>query len=122
MKSMRKLKIVLSILIIICVGCSANLSPLDSASTHYKDSSEFNSLKTLVSHLKKGMTQTDVESLLGKPDYSPIEGQYYYSSTERVFSESQQRDVPKGLVVSYRDKDGMVTSFLQEFWLGPIEE
>jgi len=61
--------------------------------------------------LQKGMPRTDVERMLGPADYSPVEGQYYYSSTRANY----------GLIVDYR-RDGQGTDQLQDFTLGAIGE
>lgn len=52
------------------------------------------------------MKKTEVEALLGEPDYSPTDGQYNYSSSERN----------RILVVDYR-LDTQVTDRLQHFEL-----
>jgi hypothetical protein len=57
------------------------------------------------------MPRVEVERMLGAPDYSPVEGQYYYSSDRHN----------QGLVVDYR-LDGQMTDRLQDFTLGPIGE
>lgn len=70
------------------------------------------------------MSQGAVERLLGAPDYSPIEGQCYYSSDRR-----NAEGVTIGLVVEYRKteyrKDGIHTTLtgkLESFTLMAIGE
>jgi hypothetical protein len=57
------------------------------------------------------MPRAEVEQLLGEPDYSPTDGQYYYSSNRNKL----------GLVVDYRI-DGEATSQLQRFGMETLGE
>lgn len=107
---------------VVLTGCSIGLSSVEYAGEHYKDHRDFASLETLVNSFHMGMPRSEVERLLGEPDYSPIDGQYYYSSDRTVFSDDQNRDVSVGMVADYRDENGGVTDRLQEFWLGPKGE
>lgn len=107
-------------LIIALVGCSS--SPLENASRQYQSDKEYKSLKVIHGHLSKGMARNEVERLLGEPDYSPTDGQYYYSSSLSEYSKEQERETPVGLIVDYRDKSGAITSTLREFSFGPIGE
>ena len=74
------------------------------------------------------MEESKVISLLGEPEYSPLEGLYYYSSDRRdpVLLDKKdinnEVDVPVGLIVDYRDEQGRVTEQLQKFQLGRIGE
>jgi hypothetical protein len=71
------------------------------------------------------MKRTVVEDLLGEPDYSPVEGQYYYSSDRKDYVEAEgtkDTQVTIGLVIDYRDNNGVVTEQLQTFQIGPIGE
>lgn len=106
----------------ILLGCSAGLLSLENDSARYKHNKGYTSLETICNSFYKGMPRTEVEHLLGEPDYSPINGQYYYSSDRSVYLEDQGREVSVGLVVDYRDMNGKITETLQEFWLGPIGE
>ncbi|KPJ87743.1 MAG: hypothetical protein AMJ53_17680 [Gammaproteobacteria bacterium SG8_11] len=95
------------------------------ASASYKKNHDYASLERIVAHLNKGMKREKVENLLGEPDYSPTEGQYYYSSDRREAIEGTDqgtREVSVGLVVEYRDKNENLTNELQEFQLGAIGE
>lgn len=94
------------------------------ASQRYKRTRDYTSLKTLTGCLKLGMPQSEVESLLGEPDYSPIEGQYYYSSNRK-----NAEGVILGLVVEYRKTTYggaeikiEITGKLESFSLMPIGE
>ena len=90
-------------LVLVAASCA---SALERASTRYKQDRDDGSLQTIARALHAGMTKTEVESLLGPPDYSPTPGQYNYSSTERN----------RILVVDYR-LDTQVTDRLQHFEL-----
>lgn len=103
-------------------GCFFNLSHLEKASTSYKQTKDYASLSKISKSLSKGMLRKEVVRLLGEPDYSPIDGQYYYSSDHYEYSEEQDRDVSVGLVVDYRDSNGELTSKLQEYKIGRISE
>lgn len=90
----------------------------------YKRSRNYASLRVLVKRLKVGMSQQTVERLLGEPDYSPIEGQFYYSSDRK-----NAGGVTIGLVVEYRKteyrKDGIHTTLtgkLESYTLMAIGE
>jgi negative regulator of genetic competence, sporulation and motility len=104
------------------VGCFAGLSPIEKAGESYKQNKDYASLKDIHSGLFKGIGRNAVERLLGEPDYSPIDGQYYYSSDYSKYSEEREREVAVGLVVDYRDRNGRTTERLQEYWLGIINE
>lgn len=110
---------------LICIyiaACTNNLSLIEDASARYKLDKNYTSLKVIFKSLHKGMDRQSVERLLGEPDYSPIDGQYYYSSDGTSSMEAQGREVDLGLVVDYRDPEGAVTESLYECWLGPIGE
>jgi hypothetical protein len=107
---------------VLLAGCFANMTSLENASVSYKEHKDYASLEDIYKRFSKGLQRKEVERLLGEPDYSPIEGQYYYSSDQSEYSENQERKVSIGLVVDYRDSNGRITKRLQEFWLGPIAE
>lgn len=107
-------------LIILLAACSSSL--LEDKSAQYKRDKEYRSLQVIFENLSKGMPRKEVERLLGDPDYSPTNGQYYYSSSQSVYSKDQDRTVPVGLVVDYCDTSGKLTDTLQAFSLGPIGE
>lgn len=111
--------VLIAILLLIVCGCSSQ--SLKNASLSYKTHKDWPSLQIIYSHLAGGMKRAEVESLVGEPDYSPIEGQYYYSS-DRKEDSAGQVEVPLGLVLDYRNEDGGLTDKLQTFWLGPIGE
>ncbi|HET6421745.1 MAG TPA: hypothetical protein VFG19_16430 [Geobacteraceae bacterium] len=118
------MKILLPIImaLIFLSGCS-NPS-LHQASNSYKSKRDYASLEIIYKNMHKGMKRADVEHLLGEPDYSPTEGQYYYSS-DRLEYPDKVNDGPKasvGIIVDYRDAKGNLTNVLQTFSLGPIGE
>jgi hypothetical protein len=90
----------------------------------YKAHKDYASLEKISRHLSKGMEHGAVKELLGEPEYSPIAGQYYYSSDLRKTEIRGKKwiDVPFGLIVDYRDEQGRVTEKLQTFELGRIGE
>jgi hypothetical protein len=93
-------------------------------SARYKTIRDYRSLKLLVKRLKVGMPPSKVEEILGEPDYSPVDGQYYYSSNRE-----NSKGVTIGLVVEYRkteyrggDIHTVITGKLESFRLMPIAE
>ncbi len=97
---------------------------LHDASNSYKNKRDYSSLEIIYENLHKGMRRADVERLLGEPEYSPTEGQYYYSSDRRDHLE-KDKDRPMatvGIVVDYKDAKGNLTDVLQTFTLGAIGE
>jgi len=110
-----------------CTGRDQESEQVERAGSSYRIHKDYVSLELISKHLHRGMSRSEVESLLGEADYSPIEGQYYYSSDRReaVGSEQEQdtqMTVPVGLVVEYLDDQGELTGQLQKFWLDRIEE
>ncbi|UTW45128.1 hypothetical protein KFE80_12280 [bacterium SCSIO 12696] len=112
-------------------GCSEN--ELENASASYKSNHDYESLAKIHASLTEGMRKSDVEMLLGESDYSPIEGQYYYSS-DRYSPIEGSGNPPTtanvGLIVEYRiteyPGDGTIKSILtdrlQGYYFGPIGE
>ena len=68
-------------------------------------------LEKLAEQLKQGMLKINVEKILGMPDYSPIDGLYYYSA----------KNSPS-LIIDYRNQQDEITNKLQLFWLAEVEE
>lgn len=112
----------ITLLILFIIGCYAGLSSIENDSAKYRHDKDYKSLEVIFKNLYKGMQRNEVERLLGEPDYSPIDGQYYYSSNKSVYSKIQERKVPFGLVVDYRNRNGVITETLQNFWIGPVGE
>jgi outer membrane protein assembly factor BamE (lipoprotein component of BamABCDE complex) len=114
-------------LIMLLTGCSSGTDELEQAGRSYRTQQDYTSLEILSGQLRKGMTRSKVEELLGEADYSPIAGQEYYSSDRREAAGSgkeqlTQITMPVGLVVDYRDEQGQLTGQVQRFWLGRIGE
>lgn len=107
---------------ILLVACVSPTTPLEEASAHYKAHRDYESLSVIYQHLENGMPKEKVMELLGQPDYSPIRGQYYYSSTKEEYSETHGYDVTHGLIIEFRDENRNVTDKLGSFTLGPIGE
>lgn len=107
------------VVIVLLTGCGPQA--LDQASRSYKANRDYASLEAIHGQLATGMDRAEVDRLLGEPDYSPIAGQYYYSSDRRVSADGRD-NVPVGVVVDYRSEGGAVTDTLREFWIGPIGE
>ena len=107
-----------------CTGRDQESEQVERAGSSYRIHKDYASLELISKHLHRGMSRSEVESLLGEADYSPIEGQYYYSSDRReaVGSGKELRYITVGLVVEYRDEQGELTGQLQSFWLGRIGE
>jgi len=110
-------------LILALAACSTSAPSVADASVSYKSKRDYASLVTIHGHLANGMPRADVERLLGEPDYSPTEGQYYYSSDRKEASGGGDRPpATLGLVVDYRDANDLVTNQLQRFALEAIGE
>lgn len=104
-------------------GCAA--SELEFAKAEYKNSRSHDSLVVLEASIEPGMSRTEVDELLGEPDYSPIDGQYYYLSDREApipDAPASQPPAPVGLVLDYRNDAGQVTQSLHSKRFGPIGE
>lgn len=120
-KVMHRRAIGLAALVLLLTACAGSTT-LQAASEKYKTERDYHSLQVIYQHLEKGMPKAEVDRLLGKPDYSPTDGQYYYSSDKREYSDVQKRAIVVGLIVDYHNEDFEVTDKLQEYSLGPIGE
>jgi outer membrane protein assembly factor BamE (lipoprotein component of BamABCDE complex) len=114
----------LFLVFLLLVGCNTQAQEPEQASRSYKAHRDYPSLEIISGHLRKGMERSEVEDLLGEPEYSPLAGQEYYSSDRRetVRHGKQEVQIPVGLVVDYRDEQGRVTEQVQKFRLGRIGE
>ncbi|MCW5202352.1 MAG: hypothetical protein QTN59_12730 [Candidatus Electrothrix communis] len=117
-------RFLLFIVFLLLVGCNTQAQELESASRGYKAHRDYASLAVISRHLRKGMAQTEVEELLGEADYSPLAGQYYYSSDRQqtVLHGKKEMQIPVGLIIDYQDEQGRVTKRVQTFQLGQIGE
>ena len=106
------------------IGCTGEIT-VAQASDSYKVNRDYTSLKVIYTALSKGMSRKKVQSLLGEPEYSPTEGQYYYLSDHREQANGNslsEQKFPAGIVVDYRNQNLELTDSLQDYWMGPIGE
>jgi hypothetical protein len=76
-----------------------------------------------VKQVRLGMSTREVEGLLGKATYSPIDGQYYYSTGGECPLEATGRNAPCGVIADFRrGPDYRVTDTLQSCTWGAIGE
>ena len=118
---MKKMAMTLAVMALM-LSCASERKDISRLSVRFREHHDCESLNRLAGHLHLGMSRAEVERLLGKPDYSPIDGQYYYSSDRRTES-----GTPIGLIVEYRITDPRTatvtaTGKLESFFLGPIGE
>lgn len=72
-----------------------------------------------------GMSKDELEHVLGPADYSPTEGQYYFSTGGDCPLADTDRVAPCGVVAEFRDYSGseaVLTESLQSCWWGAIGE
>lgn len=116
------LKCVVAILLLI--ASMACRSTAQRAGDTYKKQRDYKSLEVIYEHLERGMTRDQVESLIGKPDVTPEDGQAYYPSdrTEpRDVAPGMREEVAVGLMVDYRNiETKKPTPTVQRFRLGPV--
>lgn len=74
-----------------------------------------------VRQVRLGMTKVELENLLGQADYSPTEGQFYFSTGGDCPLEEGGPLASCGLVVEFRNDD-VATDALQSCWWGAIGE
>ena len=60
-----------------------------------------NSLPDAITQIRLGMSYSEVVKILGEPDYSPVEGQYYHSTGGSCATDGGP-DVACGFVLEYR--------------------
>ncbi len=104
------------------ISCAAPVLQVETAIDEYKQYRSYDSLMVIHEELYVGMYQSEVIRFLGEPDYSSVEGQFYYSTDRYEYSEEQGREVVVGLVVDYRNEKGKITEKLRNFWVGKIGE
>jgi hypothetical protein len=76
-----------------------------------------------VKRVRLGMSKAEVERILGKADYSPIEGQYYFSTGGECPLEDANRKAPCGVIADFRRcSDPVLTGSLQSCTWGGIGE
>lgn len=102
------------------LSCSAEDVEVSNAIKSYQTKRDYQSLKTLYQKISVGEKCESVFALLGEPDYSPIEGQYYFSSDQQ--SQSKNTSGVLGLVVDCIDQNGVYTGKVEALTFGPIGE
>jgi len=83
-----------------------------------------------IKQVRLGMSQNELENLLGPADYSPTEGVFYYSTggdcpLEDCPLDDANRVASCGLVVEFRDYSSyevVISRTLQSCWWGAIGE
>ena len=79
-----------------------------------------------VLEVRPGMSRDALVRLMGEPDYSPVEGQYYFSTGGDCPLGIDGHEAPCGLVASFgpdEDADGAgVPGRLESCWWGAIGE
>lgn len=111
-----------AVVFLVAIGCSASSTDLKVASKTYKLHKDFASVEVILRAVSKGMPRSDIEALLGVPDYSPTRGQYYYSTNKTIYKKAHKRNVNVGLIVDYRDEAGDDTETIQKFQLEQLGE
>jgi hypothetical protein len=80
-------------------------------------------MPSTVKRVRLGMSQAEVERILGKPDYSPIEGQHYFGTGGECPLEDSGRFAPCGVIADFRRaSDSRLTGSLQSCTWGAIGE
>jgi hypothetical protein len=115
--------VVIIVSMVILPACQAKKDGTVLASESFKKNHDYESLNLLVGRLRLGFARAEVERLLGPPDYSPIDGLYYYAAADRRTPEG----TTIGLIVEYRrlnvrSGEEVVSGRLESFTLGPIAE
>ncbi len=83
-------------------------------------------LPETVRRAELGMTMAQLEAVLGSPDYSPAEGQFYFGTGGDCPLDDADRMAACGVVAEFRSKDdagdAVVSGSLQSCWWGAIGE
>jgi hypothetical protein len=76
-----------------------------------------------VKRVRLGMSKPELERILGEVNYSPIEGQYYFSTGGECPLEGANRNAPCGVVADFRRApEYRITGSLQSCTWGAIGE
>jgi hypothetical protein len=79
-----------------------------------------------VNRIHLGMSKAELEGVLGEADYSPTDGQFYFSTGGDCPLENADRLAPCGVVAEFREysdgRDPVLTDSLQSCWWGAIGE
>ena len=111
------------LVLLLSCGCS-----VEKASQSYRTNHDYESLKILCDQLHKDMPRAKVKELLGEPNYSPKDREYWYSSDQ--MASYGDYVIPHTLVVTYYYKveygdEGVATKcnfMLESFKMYPAEE
>ncbi len=109
------------LLFLACAEKATFPAPIQQASHTYKESGDYRSLEKLTTYIHKGMPVSEVIQLLGEPVYSPIEGQFYYTSD----SNDAETGFVLGVVIYYTREDSTHPSspwILEDYQWMPIGE
>jgi hypothetical protein len=110
-------KVVIIAIVLLLSGCWYQSDP-QRLLEHYQKYHDYVSLEKLSHYLKPGMTKVQAEEMVGKPDYSPAPGIYYYGSNSGCL----------GLILIYhkeedaRDPSQVKVTKLDRVILGEIRE
>jgi len=118
---MRHLVVILAL--VGTLGCSVNHHAVKSTDCAIEGPEQRVPPEVWQIHL--GMSKAELSGLLGEEDYSPTDGQYYFSTGGECPLEGTDLMAPCGVVAEFRaDKDGelQVTDALQSCWWGAIGE
>jgi hypothetical protein len=111
-----------SLLLALCVGACHGNTPSEGCSIEGPQQR----LPEKVKRVRLGMTMSELEAVLGPAAYSPIEGQYYFSTGGDCPLQDSDRVASCGVVAEFRDysnsSDGTLTESLQSCWWGGIGE
>lgn len=99
------------------VGCGSSRS----AGDHYRAHGDYRSLHAVSRHLAVGMPESEIESLLGEPEYWPTESQCYYGSDRRVPMDPIL-NATYTLVIEYTRQNESPGRVVADWFLGPISE
>lgn len=79
-----------------------------------------------VKRVRLGMSKAELQALLGAPGYSPVAGQYYFSTGGECPLWDSGREAPCGLVAVFRihaqDPESRHDELLESCWWGAIGE
>ena len=87
--------------VVILTACSCSNDSESTNRVHCSISSNDNPLPTTYDQVVLGMAYDEVAGLLGEPDYSPTDGQYYHATGGDCRIEGRP-DAPCGYVMEYR--------------------
>lgn len=117
-------KALLEVLVLLALASAAIGHELDTAQGCSLESPR-ELLPDPVKKVRIGMSKAELEELMDAPDYSPIAGQYYFSTDGDCPVEDSGREAPCGLVAGFRSAGGRASGqdeSLEFCWWGAIAE